>query len=76
MLADRLHIFKRAKLTDETGNVKNDRKSRMKMALAPITFAENHLNVEWQMSKATFYLFHRILVKYIYIYVYEEIIHK
>ena len=42
----------------ESANVSNDRKWRMKMDLAPITFAENHLNVEWQMSKATFYLFH------------------
>lgn len=62
----------------ESANVRNDRKWRMKMDLAPIAFAENHLNVEWQMSEATFYLFHRILHLYsnIYIYIYGEIIHK
>lgn len=61
----------------ESANVSNDRKWRMKMDLASITFAENHLNVEWQMSKATFYLFHFYTRQiYIYIYIHEEKIHK
>lgn len=55
----------------ESANVSNDRKWRMKMDLAPITFAENHLNVEWQMSKATFYLFH-FYTRQIYIYIYTR----
>lgn len=57
----------------ESANVRNDRKWRMKMDLAPIAFAENHLNVEWQMSKATFYLFHVYFIyTQIYIYIYTE----
>lgn len=33
--------------------------SEMKMARIPIAFVEGRLNVEWQTSKAGFYLFQR-----------------